>query len=267
VQFIVSGHTHSLVKTVVNGIPIVQSRSSGTAYSIADLVQRSDGSREWRTRVETLWADRVTPNASVEAIVATYRPEVDRRAREVVATLRDSLLERREVLGNLIADAQRHAAPGIDFALMNRGGVRRDLYPGPLTYNDLFELQPFANNVVVVQLSGAQLRDVMEKLVGGSRPGGYVSGLVIVYDPTRKTGERILELKRSDGAAIVPGDSYRLALTDYLQGGGDGFAMLRLLPYTRSGKTDLEALVDYLRREPQPVGMPDSARIRAVPPA
>lgn len=266
VQFIVSGHTHSLVKTVVNGIPIVQARSSGTAYAVGDLVQKSGGGREWRTEIETVWADRVTADAGGEAIVARYRPEVEERSKEVIAHLRDSLFSRRgEALGNLIADAQRAAAPGSDFSLMNAGGVRRDLYPGSLTYNDLFELQPFANSLVLVRLSGEQLKGVLEKLVAGARPGGYVSGLIVSYDPTRKNGERILRLTRADGSPVASQGSYVLAVTDYLQSGGDGFAMLRILPFTRSGKTDLEALVDYLRRLPQPVVPPVEARIRVAP--
>lgn len=262
VQFIASGHTHSLVNTVVNGIPIVQSRANGTAYSVADLIRKRDGSLAWQVRVETVWADQVTADAGAEAIVARYRPEVEKLSKQVIVTLRDSLMSRRgEALGNLIADAQRAAAPGTDFALMNSGGVRRDLYPGAVTYNDLFELQPFANNVVLVRLNGEQLKDVMEKLVAGARPGGFVSGLLIRYDPQRKNGERILQLQRSDGSPILPQENYLLALTDYLQGGGDGFAMLRILPYTRSGKTDLEALIDYLRRLPQPVVVSAEARI------
>lgn len=266
VQFIVSGHSHSLVQTVVNGIPIVQARSNGTAFAVADLVQKSGGDREWRTRIETVWADQVTPDAGAEAIVARYRLEVEQRAKVVIATLRDSLMQRRgESLGNLIADAQRAAAPGIDFALMNGGGVRRDLYPGPLTYNDLFELQPFANNVVLVRLNGEQLKGVMEKLVAGVRPGGFVSGLTLSYDPALKSGERVIQLTRADGSPISPRGSYVLAVTDYLQGGGDGFAMLRILPFTRSGKTDLEALVDYLRRLPQPIVPSAEVRIRVAP--
>ena len=266
VQFIVSGHTHSLVQTVENGIPIVQARANGTAYAVGDLVQRGDGKRQWRTRIETVWADQVTPDAGAEAIVARYRPEVERRAKEVVAELRDSLHSvRGAALGNLIADAQRAAAPGTDFALMNAGGVRRDLYPGPLTYNDLFELQPFANNIVLVRLSGEQLKEVLEKLVARSRPGGFVSGLLIGYDPGRKSGERITSLTRADGSPIAPQATYVLAVSDFLQGGGDGFAMLRLLPYTRSGKTDLEALVDYLRGLPQPIVAPAESRIQVAP--
>jgi 2',3'-cyclic-nucleotide 2'-phosphodiesterase (5'-nucleotidase family) len=267
VQFIVSGHTHSLVKTVVHGIPIVQARANGTAYGAADLIRGSDGALRWEVNVETVWADRVTPDAAAEAIVARYRPEVERLSRQVVAVLRDTLRQRvsESALGNLIADAQR-AAGSADVAYMNSGGVRRDLYPGPVTYNDLFELQPFANSVVRVRLSGAALKAVLEFALRGGRPRGYLSGLTVRYDPRKPDGERIVDLRLADGSPIAAERTYRLALVDYLQTGGDGFAMLRILPVERSGKTDLEALVDYLKRQPQPVVAPPESRFVAVSP-
>jgi 5'-nucleotidase len=268
VQFIVSGHTHSLVKTVVNGIPIVQARANGTAYGITDLIRRSDGTLAWQVSVETSWADRVTPDAGVEAIVARYRPRVAQLAEQVVATLRDSLPNGRGeyALGNLIADAQRAAMPGTDFALMNNGGIRRDLYPGPLTYNTLFELQPFGNSLLRLRVTGAQLKVILERALASGRPGDHVSGLTVRYDAQRPAGDRILELTRADGTPVQPAASYTLILTDYLQGGGDGFALLRIIPYERTGKTDLEALVDYLKRLPQPVAAPRGERFHAVAP-
>ena len=266
VQFIVSGHTHSLVKTVVNGIPIVQARANGTAYGIADLVRRADGTREWVVGVETVYADRVTPDAGAAAIVAKYRPEVAKLATQVIAVLKDSLLQRRgeSPLGNLIADAQRAAGPGIDFALMNNGGIRRDLYPGPVTYNDLFELQPFSNRILAVRLTGAQLKQVLEHALAGQSPGGTISGLLVRYDATQPPGSRVLEMLRPNGAAVRPEGSYRLAVTDYLQTGGDGYNMLRTLEAQPTGQTDLEALVAYLKRQPSPVEPPGVNRWKLV---
>ena len=268
VQFIVSGHTHTLVQTVVHGIPIVQARSYGTAYAVADWLGKSDGTREWRVRVETVWADRVTPDAGVEAIVARYRPEVERLSRTVVATLRDSLpvLRGEYPLGNLIADAQRAAAPGIDFALMNNGGIRRDLYPGPLTYGALFELQPFGNSILAVRLTGAALKEVLEHALAGGRPDGHVSGLTVRYDPEKPPGARVVEMLRADGSAIRPDATYVLAVSDFLQTGGGGFAMLRTKAATRTGKTDLDALIEHLKRLPQPVAAPAGRRFIAVAP-
>src|SRR5207302_1033741 len=62
VDLIVSGHTHSLVNTVVNGIPIVQARSSGAGIAVVDFVRVSGAGgarREVRARIETPFADRV----------------------------------------------------------------------------------------------------------------------------------------------------------------------------------------------------------------
>jgi 2',3'-cyclic-nucleotide 2'-phosphodiesterase (5'-nucleotidase family) len=258
VQFIVSGHTHSLVKTVVNGIPIVQARANGTAYGVADWIRRSDGSTAWQVNIETVWADRVSPDAATAAIVAKYRPEVDRLATQVIAVLGDSLRQGRGEfpLGNLIADAQRAAGPGIDFALMNNGGIRRDLHPGPLTYADLFELQPFGNRIVTVRVSGRQLKDVLEHALAGREPDAHISGLVVRYDPRQPPGDRVLEMKRPNGALVRAEGSYLLAVPDFLQTGGSGYAMLRTHDARPTGRTDLEALVAYLERQPKPVPSP-----------
>jgi 2',3'-cyclic-nucleotide 2'-phosphodiesterase (5'-nucleotidase family) len=268
VQFIVSGHTHSLVNTVVNGIPIVQARSNGTAYGVADLVRRDDGSRAWKVRVETVWADRVTPDSGITAIVARYRPMVDRIAGQPVAELRDALTRdgQQYPLGNLIADAQRAAAPGTDFALMNHGGIRRDLPAGRVTYSDLFELQPFGNNITRVWITGRQLRELLEFTVSGGAPRFHLSGLVVRYDPAKARGSRVVSMRRPSGAAIQPGRTYVLALSDFLQGGGEGLNTLRTLRSRRTGKTDLEALVAYLKAMPQPVVAPAEVRFSPVTP-
>jgi 2',3'-cyclic-nucleotide 2'-phosphodiesterase (5'-nucleotidase family) len=102
------------VNTVVNGIPIVQARSNGTAYDLVDLVRHDDGTRSWRARVETVYADSVTPDSGVTAMLNRYRPMVERLSTRRVAVLRDSLVKRgnQYPLGNLIADAQRAARPG-----------------------------------------------------------------------------------------------------------------------------------------------------------
>ena len=97
------------MNTVVRGIPIVQSRANGTAYGITDLIRKSDGTRRWETRIETVWADRVTPDSGVDALLARYRPEVEKLSKQVLAVLRDSLPSLREEypLGNLTAEFRR----------------------------------------------------------------------------------------------------------------------------------------------------------------
>lgn len=268
VQLIVSGHTHSLVNTRVNGIPIVQARSNGTAYGVVDLIRRDDGSRTWNVRVETVYADQVTPDSGMTAMLARYRPMVEKLSTQKVAVFRDSLLRRGDqyALGNLIADAQRASATGIDFAIMNNGGIRRDIYPGPATYGDLFELQPFFNNVTRVWMTGAQVRQLLEQVVWKGKPNMHVSGLTFRYDPAKPAGQRVVSVKTAKGGSLAPARTYIVAMSDFLQNGGEGLAFLRTLANRRTGKTDLDALIAYLKSLPQPVPLPSAPRITAVAP-
>ena len=266
IDLIVAGHTHTLINTVVNGIPIVSARANGTAIGIADLTEQPDGHRAWRVRVESVYADRVRPDSAGAALVDRYRPLVDRLATKVVVRLGDSLVTRlgENPLGNLIADAQRHVAPA-DFGLMNNGGIRRSLLPGPITYSDLFELHPFGNSIVRVTLTGSLLKAVLEHALDKGYPDCHISGLQVRYDITRPAGERVVEIRRLDGRLVAPGRRYVLALSDFLAGGGGGFAMLRPLAQRRSGMTDLEATISWLARLPSPVRAPLGQRWIPVP--
>ena len=264
-DLIVAGHTHTLINTVVNGIPIVSARSSGTAVGIADLVLGPGGTRRWRVRVESVYSDAIRPDSAGVALVERYRPLIDRLAKQVVARLRDTLLaERGEYpLGNLIADAQRGAAPA-DVGLMNNGGIRRALLPGPITYADLFELQPFGNNIVRLSIPGRELKRVLEHSLLGGAPNAHVSGLKVRYDRTRPVGDQVVEIKTLDGTRINPRRFYVLAVTDFLAGGGGGYDMLRQYRQTRTGKTDLEAMIAWLHRLRQPIRAPAGKRWIAV---
>jgi 2',3'-cyclic-nucleotide 2'-phosphodiesterase (5'-nucleotidase family) len=265
VQLIVAGHTHSLVNTTVNGIPIVAARSSSTALGVADLVAMPDGSRRWRVRVEDVYADRVTPDSAALALVERYRPEVERLAGVVIAEIGDSLttVGAEYALGNLIADAQR-AAAGADFGMMNNGGIRRDLLPGTLTYGDLYELHPFGNVVVEVTVTGAQMKEIVEHALRLGRPRFHLSGLVVRYDVSRSVGQRVVEMRDGRGRRVEPGRRYTLALSDFLAGGGDGLPVVPGLPAATTGRTDFDAMTAYLRSLPQPVRGPADRRFIPV---
>src|SRR2546430_2265722 len=76
VDLIVSGHTHSLVNTVVNGIPVVQARSSGAGIAVVDFV-RGPGRREVLARIETPYADRVSPDPELQNLMALFRVGIE----------------------------------------------------------------------------------------------------------------------------------------------------------------------------------------------
>ena len=261
VDAIVSGHTHSLIDTEVNGVPVVQGRSSGTAFDVVDL--GPDGSVH---RVRDVLPDSLAADPAVAAIVSAAVARVAPLVNRPVATIAADLNREgsQHALGNLIADAMRTVGKG-DVAIMNNGGIRANLRAGPTSYGALFEIQPFANILYRITVGGTSLRGYVEKLIA-RRPSVHVSGVVITYDSTRAVGSRVVSATVG-GAALRDDAQYTLITNDFVATGGDGLGLAagairtEILPIV-----DLDALVEYLRSLPQPVRGPADARFIAVPP-
>jgi 2',3'-cyclic-nucleotide 2'-phosphodiesterase (5'-nucleotidase family) len=263
---IVSGHTHSRVATVVNGIPIVQSRSSGRGLAWVDvpLDRAGPGTPVFREVV----ADSAGPvPPAVAAIVRRAASDVEAQVSRQVATLADALPrepDEQYALGNLIADAQRAAGRG-DVAIVNNGGIRTGLQAGPLTFGALFEAQPFGNKLYRLTVSGSDLKAYLPSLVSRNRPRWHVSGLLLTYDSTRTGADRLRSATLADGSAIAADRRYVVILPDFLVAGGDGMQLAARAASTEpTTVVDRDALAAYLGALPQPVRPPTEERIRAV---
>jgi 2',3'-cyclic-nucleotide 2'-phosphodiesterase (5'-nucleotidase family) len=262
VDAIVSGHTHSLVNTEVNGIPIVQSRSSGTAFSVIEL-----GPGSTTHEVRDVVTDSLPANAAVATMVRTavaaVAPLVDRPVATIATDMNRAGSQ--YPLGNLLADATRAAGKG-DVGVMNNGGIRANLRAGPASYGSLFEVQPFANVLYRLTVSGSALRGYLERLVA-KRPSVHLGGVTVTYDTTRAAGSRITSVRMADGSALRDDGRYTVVLNDFLATSGDGLALAtgalrtEILPIV-----DLDAFVSYLRTRPQPVRAPADARLIPVGP-
>lgn len=247
---IVSGHTHSPVNTVVNGVPIVQARSSGRAIGVLDI-PLGDGGLPLRPEVRAVTSDSITPDPQVAAIV---REAVDAVADRVNAHIVD-VAERfpREgdqyALGNLIADAQRIAGRG-DVGVMNNGGIRAELRAGPARWGDLHEIQPFENRLVSVTVRGDALRRYLEELVKGRGVRFHVSGLTVDYDPEAPAGARIRRVTMADRSRLDDRRRYRIIMSNFLATGGDGAQLAQDAVVEELNTLDLDALVAHLRAQP-----------------
>jgi 5'-nucleotidase len=163
-------------------------------------------------------------------------------------------------LGNLVAEVQRVATAGettgsAQIAFMNPGGLRADMtgtaYPSVLTYRQAANVQPFANTLVNMDLTGAQLKTVLEQQwqpTGAARPFlrlGISEGFTYTYDPAAPAGSHITQMWL-DGVAIEPTGTYSVTVNSFLATGGDNFAELARGANKRdTGQVDLEAMVDY----------------------
>jgi 2',3'-cyclic-nucleotide 2'-phosphodiesterase (5'-nucleotidase family) len=260
IDAIVSGHTHSLVDAIVNGIPIVQARSSGTAYGIIDF-----GPQGVTHHVSDVLPDSLTADPATASLASTAVARVAAFVDRPVATIADDLTRtgNQYALGNLIADAMRVVGKG-DVGVMNNGGIRANLHAGQATYGSLFEIQPFGNVLYRVTVTGTSLRGYLAALVNRT-PNVHLSGVTIAYDSTTTGVARFVAATLSDGRAIRDDAQYAIILNDFLVTGGDGLGVTTgairsdILPIT-----DLDALVEYLKSLPQPVRAPTEVRMKPI---
>lgn len=266
-DLIVGGHAHQVVRTRENDIPIIQAGSYGTRYGVVDLERVGDDSvAAWIRGTPVALPDAVEPDSAVAELVERYFREVRPAVERVVTRLAEPLRRGpgEYALGRLIADAQR-AATDADVAIMNNGGIRTDIAEGPVTWGELFEVQPFGNRLVKLQLTGTQLRTAIEHVVRGRVPAAHVSGLVVDYDPDAEPGQRVREMRLANGDIVNDTVVYAVTVNDFMAEGGDGFDVLtRASARDDTEIVDLDAFVAYLQGLPQPIEPPSDQRLRAA---
>lgn len=233
IDVIVGGHTHTRLKVAVrdprNGTLITQTGSYLSQIGRIELeVDPETGKVVSSTSsLVELWLDEVGEDAGLERIVAPFREEADRRMSVVLATATKTLTRSRmgeAAIGGWFADCLR-GWTGTDVAVQNHGGIRSDLPAGPVTLRRIFEIMPFDNRVATMSLSGAQLRDTLERGVSGSAGMLQVSGVFVRYKPDAAPGRRISEI-RVGGRPLEPEGRYTVTAADFLVKRGDGFATL-----------------------------------------
>ncbi|MFC8625158.1 bifunctional metallophosphatase/5'-nucleotidase [Streptomyces anulatus] len=189
-------------------------------------------------------------------------------------------------LGNVIADAQLEGlAPadkgGAEVAFMNPGGIRADLVykasgsegDGVVTYGEAFTVQPFTNMMNVVDLTGAQLVTALRQQVSGSNEASpkilqVSKGLTYTLDLTKSGADRVVAgTIKLNGEAIDPARTYRVAMNEFLAGGGDGFAALGEGANKLVGASDLDLFNAYLAAHSTaaaPLAPPATDRITVI---
>jgi 2',3'-cyclic-nucleotide 2'-phosphodiesterase (5'-nucleotidase family) len=159
-------------------------------------------------------------------------------------------------MGNLIADAMRDAT-GADIAIMNGGGIRGDTtYDAgrKLTRRDILTELPFGNMTVVTELPGSQVLLALEngasQVEKGAGRFAQVSGLTYTIDPSAEPGARVSEVMVG-GAPLEADKVYKVAVNDYIIGGGDGYDALgggRVLTEGSTSRLVANDVMDYVEK-------------------
>lgn len=253
VDVLFGGHNHAYTNTKVDGKIVVQSYSSGTAFSDVDLLinPKTKDVISGKAEIVTTYRDKIAPDAKIKAMLDSYVADVAPILNEVIGSTpeyisRDSSPAGETAMGNLIADAMRWQTK-TDFAFMNSGGVRGDIDAGEITWKEAFTVQPFGNDLVKMNVTGAQIKTLLEQQWGSKTRIMPISGLKVSYDESRAAGDRIVSIVKNDGTSVEMDQTYSITVNNYMAGGGDGYAILATITDRTIDVVDLEALVNYIK--------------------
>ncbi len=248
VDAILGGHIHSRRNEHVHGTLLVRPGVNGETVVEVDL----DGPRATATLHEPNGA---SPYEPIREALITRMAAAD--LDEVIAEVEDPIERTGEVVhggecrvGNFVADAFRWVHDA-DVGLSNAGGLRQgDPLAGEVTKADLISLIPFEEPVVLVSLTGRELRAVLREMAAPDVDfgeadwwHGHVSNVRVVWDATE---ERLVEATVG-GEPIDPDGRYTVATSEYLLHSEHEFPTLQQRHRIGEGDIQYEVLAAYGR--------------------
>ncbi len=189
----------------------------------------------------------VPRDSSMHAMLRPYRDSIESTMNEVVGRA-SATLEKKQPNGSLgffMADAMLFGAREklglpVHVSFVNNGGIRIQQLPkGDVTRGKIFELMPFDNLVVVQELKGSELQQLLDHTA--SRGGWPLAGLTMEIKDKKAVNVLI------NGAPLDPARTYLVANSDYVANGGDDANVLRNIPQKNVGYLLRDAIFDYIR--------------------
>lgn len=195
--------------------------------------------------------ESVPEDPAILKAIEPARKEILAGFGKVIATSPNGVFRGRageeNLLGYWIADCMRIRASAllgvpVKFAFTNGGGIRGNVKAGEVKVGDIFEVMPFENEMMVIELSGAEVVSVVMESFR-RRGGEPSSGVKASLSGTLE--KPVFTVTWEDGSAIAPDERVKVATSDYLYGGGDSYPTLKKgrLPYT-TGLTIRQILLD-----------------------
>lgn len=291
VDAVIAGHTHQVNRNSIDGVPLIQSGANGEQFgrielnwdpetrkilgdktkSFAGLYLNHSECDKKNTFCEVrdgqLYYDgeKLEPSEDIASIVRDARRSVAGVADRVLGTS-DGKLSRDRIhestLANTLTDEVRNLT-GTDVSLLNTGGIRADIAPGSVRYEDLFRTLPFSNHGVTLgPMALDTLLEILRRSVKtcGSYGAIMQSGLKVKYsrrcDKSKGATDPLAELTRVeliDGTLLFDKakpqvrparTSFTVATFDFLASGGDGYPGFKTVPLIRDFGVLREVLTD-----------------------
>ncbi|MCB9034852.1 MAG: 5'-nucleotidase C-terminal domain-containing protein [Chitinophagales bacterium] len=176
-----------------------------------------------------------------------YKDSLDKSMKVKIATLQNDVVKAQpsSTLTNLLADilfeqATKYIKQPIDFAVMNYGGIRLpSLSKGDLLVEHAYQLMPFDNYIVALQLNGTQVQELCNSI---AKSGGWpVSHIQFTIDDANANNIQI------NNEALQNNKLYTVAMIDYIANGGDNMTMLKTITQIPTGVLLRNGIIDYFK--------------------
>jgi 5'-nucleotidase len=255
VDVVVAGHTHAGVAHRIHGTAVIESFAQGRGFGRVDVVVDGAGKPtavkvfqptlicpldEHRNPVpvadchpDSYEGKPVVVDTGIQAIVdgALARAQ-EKRAEKLGVTLTAVVTRayrEESAEGDLFTELMLAAEPTADVAMTNGGGLRADLPSGELNYGAFFEAMPFDNRFALVDVTGAQIRELVRHNLRSN--GGFMSWGGIAATAKCSGDHLALDIrvvdKRGQTKPLDDKKAYKLVTSDFLASGGDA-ALKRL---------------------------------------
>lgn len=202
----------------------------------------------------------------VENLVFSITEKTRLKKEEAIGSLAFDLTHdasggRETILGNFITDAIRVMAK-TDIAFQTSSGIRDQIYKGKLTYGNIYNVFPFDNRTVCIDLLGKQIKNIMEISADANLDKSYlqVSGISVDIDNRKPVGERVSNIQVNK-QPLEEGKTYRVAINDLLVTGSFGYTEFKKGNNVEYMKLQRDVILDYISQNPNITNVPELGRL------
>jgi 2',3'-cyclic-nucleotide 2'-phosphodiesterase (5'-nucleotidase family) len=181
--------------------------------------------------------------------VNTYYDQIKEKFAEVVGETSVDLkrrYQRESNIGNLVSDSMREVTKA-DIAFMNSGGIRMDIPKGKITLEQVYTLLPFDNNLVTMNLTGAQILEILEHNARMEQGFLHASGLTVRYDVSESEGSKVKEVYVGE-KPLHRETIYTVTTIDFLAAGGDAYTTFKKGHNILYGTNLRDIFISYLKK-------------------
>lgn len=220
----------------------------------------------------------ITDDKEAQSAIVAFSKPIEKLRKEVISTTptgidggRETVRKQESPMANVLADAalEEGKKAGVVLGIINGGGVRSGIDVGPITFEEAIQVQPFNNTIVVLDLTGAELKGALEYGIEGIPEGKgqflHLSrGSSYAFDLTKPAGQRVSSVI-INGQPLDLGKTYRTAMNSFSAGGGDGIVQFKDAKGYRlnTGTLDIDVLVNYLKSH-NPIEAKIEGRIKQI---